>query len=121
MGVDTLAYVLAKLQDWEPLRDSIYEDLADALDVQAPPRDAIDGLVERIQGSLTQLVTIALAGHAGRTDREAALLIERANDLHSETVPGSYWKAVGHLRQLGWVTNELLERLSRTGYIDVAS
>ncbi|MGW7600508.1 DUF6415 family natural product biosynthesis protein [Streptomyces antimycoticus] len=119
--MDTLAQVLAKLEEWEPLQDTIYEDLADALGDQAPSPGEIDGLVQRIQSSLTRLVTIALAGHAGRSDREAALLIQRAYDLHSVTVPGGYWKAVGHLRQLGWVTNELMECLSRTGHIDVAS
>ncbi|MDN3061309.1 DUF6415 family natural product biosynthesis protein [Streptomyces sp. SRF1] len=91
--------------------------MADALDERAPSSDEIDGLVERIQGSLGRLVTIAIAGNAG-TDREAALLIERACDLHSVTVPGGYWKAVGHLRRLGWVTNDLMEHLSETRLID---
>jgi len=26
-------------------------------------------------------------------------------------MPGDHWKAVGHLRRMGWTVNELLERL----------
>lgn len=119
LGADAMAHVLTKLRDWEPLDwDAIFEDLASVLGERAPDCDEVDELAERLRGSLKRLVCIALAGHADEKDQETAVLIKHARILRSHELPGGYWKALGHLRRLGWVTNELLERLSQTGHLE---
>jgi hypothetical protein len=122
LETDTLARVVAKFRDWEPLdRDTIFDDLASVLGDQAPQDDEVDELAERLRGSLMQIVNIALAGLADEKDQEAAVLIERARTLRSAELPDGYWKALGHLRRLGWVTHELLECLSQTGHLKDAA
>ncbi|MDQ0601984.1 hypothetical protein QF037_006329 [Streptomyces canus] len=113
---DTMVRVVAKLRDWEPLDwDVTFDALASVLDCQAPLDDELEELAQRLRGALMQVVTIAVAGFADE-DEEAAVLIARARTLRSEELPGDYWKALGHLRRLGWVTSELVELLSKTGH-----
>ncbi|MFF0066912.1 DUF6415 family natural product biosynthesis protein [Streptomyces sp. NPDC005279] len=62
-------------------------------------------------------MSIAVAAGAEEWDAAAARLIERARVLRSEELPGGHWKAVGHLRRMGWTVNELLERMVATGCV----
>jgi hypothetical protein len=112
----------ARFQDWELLDwDAVFEDLDLALGAQAPGEHEIEELAEHLRGTLMQLVSIALGGNADGKDPQAAQLIERARGLRSEELPGDRWKAVGHVRRLGWATAELLERLSTTGHVKDAA
>lgn len=122
LNAEALAHLLTRVRDWEPLDwDAVFEDLAAILGDQAPEASEVEELAERLRGSLMRLVTIAVAGHADEKDRNVHVLIERAHTLRSEVLPGDYWQAVGHLRRLAWVTNELLERLSAIKHIKAAT
>ncbi|MFE2179067.1 DUF6415 family natural product biosynthesis protein [Streptomyces sp. NPDC059455] len=121
LDIDTLARILAAFRDWDPLDwDTIFEDLAAVLGQEAPEHYELVGLADRLHNALFRLVSIASAGHAYEKDQEAVVLIKRARTLDSGELPDDRWKALGHVRRLGWATNELMERLSRTGYIDAA-
>ncbi|MEV0035516.1 DUF6415 family natural product biosynthesis protein [Streptomyces sp. NPDC050804] len=117
LNAEALRQFLTRVRNWEPLDwDAVFEDLAAVLDNHAPKASEVEELAERLRGSLMRFVTIALAGHADEKDENVQVLIERAHSL-PEALPCDYWQAVGHLRQLGWVTNELLERLSAIKHI----
>ncbi len=121
VDVETLARILAAFRDWDPLDwDTIFEDLAAVLGQETPEHYELVGLADRLHSTLFRLVSIASAGHAYEEDQEAVVLIKRARTLDSEELPDDRWKALGHVRRLGWATNELMERLSQTGYIDAA-
>ncbi len=120
LDAETLEHILVKMRGWDPLDcDAIFEDLADALDHQAPEDSEADQLACRLSDSLGKLVNIALAGCADQRDHETTVLVERAHSVRSKEKPVGSWTAIGYLRRLAWVTNELLERLSQTGRIDV--
>ncbi|MBA6440659.1 DUF6415 family natural product biosynthesis protein [Streptomyces sp. GMR22] len=120
LNAETLEHILIKMRGWEPLDcDAIFEDLANALDDQAPEDSEADQLACRLSDNLGQLVTIALAGLADQRDHETTVLVERAHTVRSKGKPIASWTAIGRLRRLAWVTNELLERLAQTGRIDV--
>lgn len=93
--------------------EALLDDVAAALDEAIPAEERIDELAQRLRGHLMQLVNIAVA--AGAEDDEAtAQLIAQARTIRSVRAPGDHWKAVGHLRRMGWTVNELLERLVST-------
>ncbi|SEB61358.1 hypothetical protein SAMN04490356_0935 [Streptomyces melanosporofaciens] len=119
LDAETLEHILVKMRDWDPLDcDAIFEDLAHAFDGQPPEDSEADQLAHRLSDSLGQLVNIALAGRADQRDYETTVLVERAHTVRSKEKPIGSWTAIGYLRRLAWVTNELLERLCRTGHID---
>ncbi|MER6789861.1 DUF6415 family natural product biosynthesis protein [Streptomyces sp. NPDC000658] len=108
---ETLTTLLAAVRQWRPFDgDALLDDVGAALDDVMPGEDDVEDIAERLRGHLMQLVDIALAGEAN-DDEEAALLIERARQVRVEDVPGEHWRAVGHLRRMAWIVNELLERL----------
>jgi hypothetical protein len=105
-----LETVLAKARRWQPFDGgALLDDIASALD-DVIPEEAVEKIAQRIRGRLMQLVTIAVAGEAEQ-DTAAVQLIEQARTLRAEDVPSDHRKAVGHLRRMGWITNELFERL----------
>ncbi|MDN3061235.1 DUF6415 family natural product biosynthesis protein [Streptomyces sp. SRF1] len=108
----TLLRVLHGLRDWDPLDGhQVLEDLANVLDNQAPAEHEFDELDRRLRVTVRQLANIALA--TDQRHQQVAELIEQANLLCSEARPRGYWKAVGQLRRLGWVTSGLLEHLPK--------
>lgn len=109
---DELTTVLDKLRAWRPFDgDALLDDVAAALDDVVPAEEDIAEIAERLRGHLMQLVDIALAAEEDQRDTTSAQLIEQARTLRAEEVPGGHWKAVGHLRRMGWTVNELLDRL----------
>ncbi|MGV9251449.1 DUF6415 family natural product biosynthesis protein [Streptomyces sp. NPDC003697] len=115
MSQEDLGRVLARVREWEPFDGgALLDDVAAALDEVMPAESYVDELAERLHGHLDQLVTIAVAAEAEHRDPEAARLIDYARVLRSQDVPGCHRRAVGHLRRIGWIANELLERLVAT-------
>ncbi|MEU2264899.1 DUF6415 family natural product biosynthesis protein [Streptomyces olindensis] len=111
VGEETLTTLLAALRAWTPLDGgALLDDVGKVLDDVVPGEEQVEELAERLRGHLMRLVDVALANEAGEDD-QAAELIARARDVRSEEVPGDHWRAVGHLRRMAWVVNELLERL----------
>ncbi|MEU2901103.1 DUF6415 family natural product biosynthesis protein [Streptomyces sp. NPDC007056] len=106
-----LATVLDGLRRWSPCDGgALLDDVAAVLDDVAPAEEVTEEIAERLRGHLLRLVNIAVAAGAER-DPAAAQLTEQARTLRGEDLPGDHWKAIGHLRRLGWTAGELLERL----------
>lgn len=106
-----LAAVLNRLRDWHPFDGgALLDDVAAVLDDVPPTEEATEEIAERLCGHLLRLVNIAVAAGAER-DPVAAQLVEKARRLRREDLPDDHWKAIGHLRRLGWTAGELLERL----------
>ncbi|MER6113206.1 DUF6415 family natural product biosynthesis protein [Streptomyces hirsutus] len=109
---DELETLRNKIRAWRPFDgEALLDDVAVALDDVLPAEEDIEEIAQRLRGHLTQLVTIALAAEEDQRDATSAQLIEQARTLRAEDVPGDHWKAIGHLRRMGWTVNELLERL----------
>ncbi|MFZ4184564.1 DUF6415 family natural product biosynthesis protein [Streptomyces sp. R02] len=106
-----LGAVLAAVRRWRPFDGgALLDGVATALD-DVIPEEHVQEIAERLRGHLMQLVTIAIAAEAEQ-DAQVARLIEQARALRVEELPGSHWKAVAHLRRLGWTVNELHDRLA---------
>lgn len=113
--------VLSKLRAWEPFDGgALLDDMAVVLDDFLPAEECVDEIAQRLRGHLMRLVDIAIAAEAVK-DAYAAWLIEQARTVRSEDVPGDYWRAVRHLRRMGWTVNELLERLVATRCLKAAA
>lgn len=107
-----LAAVLEKVRQWQPFDgDAVLDDAAAALGGVSPAAGAAEDIVERLRGHLARLVTIAVAVEEDRRDAAMAQLIEQARTLSTEDAPGDRWQAIGHLRRMGWIASELLDRL----------
>lgn len=107
-----LTTVLDRLRGWTPFDGgALLDDVAAALDDVPPAEEDTEELAERLRGHLMRLVTIGVATEA-EEDTAAAQLIEQARTLRVEELPGGHWKAVAHLRRLGWTANELHDRLA---------
>ncbi|WP_086681114.1 DUF6415 family natural product biosynthesis protein [Streptomyces pseudogriseolus] len=107
-----LTTVLDRLRGWTAFDGgALLDDVATALDDVPPAEEHTEELAERLRGHLMQLVTIAVAAEAEQ-DTAARQLIERARTLRAEDLPGGHWKAVAHLRRMGWTTNELYDWLA---------
>lgn len=112
LDLETLETVLTKVRGWQPFDgESLLDDVGAVLDVVVPAEEALDDHELRLRGHLMQLVAIAVAAEAGQRDPEAEQLIERARRLRAEAMPGDHLQAVGYLRRMAWVVNELHERL----------
>ncbi|MFJ2566566.1 DUF6415 family natural product biosynthesis protein [Streptomyces sp. NPDC087568] len=115
MDPEALRDVLAKVHQWQPFDGgALLDDVGAVLDECIPAEEHVDELAERLRGHLMRLVTIAVAAEAEQRDETAAELIKRARTIRAEDAPGDHWRAVGHLRRMGWIVNELLERLVAT-------
>ncbi|MFF1276996.1 DUF6415 family natural product biosynthesis protein [Streptomyces marokkonensis] len=103
--------MLDRLRGWTAFDGgALLDDVAAALDDVPPPEEDTEEIAGRLRGHLGRLVTIAVATEAEQ-DAAAARLIEHARTLRADDLPGDYRKAVGHLRRMGWIVNELLDRL----------
>jgi len=112
LAAGELETVLTALRRWQPLDgDALLDDVGTVLDDVLPPEDEIEELAQRLRGHLRHLVGIAIAGDAGRTDEDANRLIQQAQDVRAQEMPGSYVQAVGHLRRMAWAVNELMDFL----------
>jgi hypothetical protein len=110
-----LENLVERFRAWRPYDGGVLlDDVAEALDDLMPDEEGTQELGQRLCGHLTKLVTIAVAAKADQADERAALLIERARAVRSQDVPGDHRRVVGHLRRMGWIVNELLERLVET-------
>lgn len=108
---EALASVLDRLHGWQAYDGgALLDDVAAALDEVVPAEEHMDELAQRLRGHLMQLVNIAVAAE-GEDDAATAYLIARARTVRVEELPGGHWPAVGHLRRMAWVVNELMERM----------
>lgn len=106
-----LIQVMKKIQTWEPLNgDALLDDVATALDDLPPREDEALELAQRLDGHLTRLTDIAVASRADQ-DAYAAVLIRRGHALRSQPAPDRHRVSTAHLRRVGWLVAELLDRL----------
>ncbi|MFD4769145.1 DUF6415 family natural product biosynthesis protein [Streptomyces niveus] len=95
--------------------DAIVDDIGDVLAEQDPRESEFGEIAERLRGDLLRLVVIANA--AGDGDAEVCRLLQRAHTLRSEALPDGSRQALGHLRRMAGVVNDLLERLAETNIV----
>ncbi|MGW3316103.1 DUF6415 family natural product biosynthesis protein [Streptomyces fungicidicus] len=116
-----LTTVLDRLRVWTAFDGgALLDDVAAALDDVPPAEELAEELAERLRGHLMRLVTLAVAAE-GEQDATATRLIERARTLRVEDLPGDRWKAVAHLRRMGWTTNEFHDWLVAVRYLKDAA
>lgn len=112
MSGGELTTVLERLRGWTAFDGgALLDDVATALDNIPPAQEHTEELAERLHGHLVRLVTIAVAAEAEQ-DPAAVQLIEGAHAVRAEDLPGGHGKAVAQLRRLGWIANELHDRLA---------
>ena len=109
---DRLRWVLGKVQQWAPYVDGLLlDDLALVLDDYTPAEEEVEDIAMQPRGHLMRLVNLALTSQVYRQDPEVADLIGSGRAIRDEELPGDHRQAVGHIRRMAWIVNELLERL----------
>jgi hypothetical protein len=109
---DFVANLLARIRTWKPLDGAaLLDDVAAVLDDVPLSEEDVEDAAERLRGHLMQLVNIAISSEADQKSGYADTLIHRARALRAEEMSGDHRRAVQHLRQMGWVTSELLDQL----------
>ncbi|WP_405821897.1 DUF6415 family natural product biosynthesis protein [Streptomyces sp. NBC_00838] len=111
-----LARIASLLRQVKPL-EAIVDDVGDVLGDQDPCENEFGEIAERLRGDLLRLVAIANAAGVGDGDAEVCRLLQRAHTLRSEALPAVSRKALGHLRRMAGVVNDLLERLVETNIV----
>ncbi|MGA5146949.1 DUF6415 family natural product biosynthesis protein [Streptomyces griseoincarnatus] len=107
-----LRKILEKVQRWTPYVDGLLlDDVAAVLDDYTPTEHEIEEHTQRLRGHLLRLVHLAVVSRVAETDQQTAVLVERARTIRSEEVPTDHRRAVGHIRRMAWMLDELLERL----------
>ncbi|MGW3149776.1 DUF6415 family natural product biosynthesis protein [Streptomyces sp. NPDC001177] len=102
---------LAKIRAWNPYDgDAMLDDVADALDTVPTPEDNVEELGQRLRGHLMQLMGIT-NNYGAEEQNQPEPRIKQARHMCEEEMPGDYRQALGHLRQMGWAVNELLDLL----------
>lgn len=114
-GLARIASLLRQVKSLE----AIVDDVGDVLGDQDPCENEFVGIAERLRGDLLRLVAIAnAAGVAdGDGDAEVCRLLQRAHSLRSEGLPDDSRQALGQLRRMAGVVNDLLERLAETNIV----
>lgn len=111
-----LARIAGLLRQVKPL-DAIVDDVGDVLGEQDPREGEFGEIAERLCGDLLRLVAIANAAGAGDGDSQVCRLLQRAHTLRSEALPDDSHQALGHLRRMAGLVNDLLERLAETNHV----
>lgn len=109
-----LARIASLLRQVKPL-EAIVDDVGDVLAEQDPRESEFGEIAERLRGDLLRLVAIAKS--AGDGDAEVCPLLRRAHTLRSEALPDDSRQALGQLRRMAGVVNDLLERLVETNIV----
>lgn len=109
-----LVRIAGLLRQVKPL-EAIGDDIGDVLGEQDPRESEFGEIAERLRGDLLRLVAIANA--AGVGDAEVCRLLQRAHTLRSEALPDGSRQALGHLRRMAGLVNDLLERLAETNIV----
>ncbi|MEU0942296.1 DUF6415 family natural product biosynthesis protein [Streptomyces canus] len=104
--------VLEKVQRCGPYVDGfLLNDVAAVLDDYTPAGDGGEEHAQRLRGHLMRLVNLAVTTEMDQKDQQIADLVERGRHMRAEELPSDHRRAVGHVRQMAWTLNELLERL----------
>ncbi|MFC8078138.1 DUF6415 family natural product biosynthesis protein [Streptomyces sp. NPDC057307] len=97
--------------------EAIADDIGDVLGEQDPRESEFGEIAERLRGHLLRLVAIANAAGDGGGDAEVCRLLQRARTLRSEALPDDSRQALGQLRRMAALVNDLLERLVETNIV----
>lgn len=113
-----LARIASLLRQVKPL-EAIVDDIGDVLGEQDPRESEFGEIAERLRGDLLRLVAIANAAGVGGGDGdvEVCRLLQRAHTLRSESLPDDSRQALGQLRRMAGLVNDLLERLAETNIV----
>lgn len=116
LNSEGLARIASLLRQVKPV-EAIVDDIGDVLGEQDPRDSEFGEIAERLRGDLLRLVTIANAAGDGDGDAQVCRLLQRAHALRCEAVPDDSRQALGHVRRMAWVVNDLLERLAETNIV----
>lgn len=108
---EQLTQIAAALRKLRTLPE-ILDDIGDALDPQPPEEGKVEEIHGHLRDDLERLAAIAIAAES--TDVEVLRLAERAACLQAVDLPEHFRDRVLHLRLVGAVANDLLERLTAT-------
>ncbi|MFF8809835.1 DUF6415 family natural product biosynthesis protein [Streptomyces omiyaensis] len=111
VSAEKLARLAAALRRMRTLPE-ILDDIGDALDPQPPEEDEVEEIHGHLRDDLERLAAIAVAAES--KDAEVLRLAERAAGLQAVELPEHFRDRVLHLRLVGAVANDLLERLTAT-------
>ncbi|WP_030794201.1 DUF6415 family natural product biosynthesis protein [Streptomyces sp. NRRL S-920] len=111
VSAEKLARMAAALRRMRTLPE-ILDDIGDALDPQPPEEDEVEEIHGHLRDDLERLAAIAIAAES--RDAEVLRLAERAASLQAVDLPDHFRDRVLHLRLVGTVANDLLERLTAT-------
>lgn len=107
-----LRQILEKVQRWTPYVDGLLlDDVAVVLDDYTPTEHEVAEHAQRLRGHLMRLVQLAVVSKVAEQDEQVADFIERGRTIRTEEVPRDHRRAVGHIRRMAWMLDELLERL----------
>ncbi|WP_240045110.1 DUF6415 family natural product biosynthesis protein [Streptomyces alboflavus] len=109
-----LKEVLEALKD-DHAFDVVYDDLDVALGPVPPIPSEVVEFTSRLRRVLPQLVTIVRKRAGGQPTAAAGAVVERAEHVMHESVPGDPASARGHLRHLGLAVQDLLELVDPDG------
>ncbi|MFC5802164.1 DUF6415 family natural product biosynthesis protein [Streptomyces formicae] len=113
-----IADILSRLKRWKPLDvDALLDDVAGALDDIPPAALEMPGLIHRLHRHLDQLADISIANAASERDGGVARLLAQGANLQTTSLPSELAEAQRHLRRVGWVVNELVDRLVAAKYM----
>jgi hypothetical protein len=109
---ERLRWALSKVQKWQPYVDGLLlDDLAHVIDDYTPTEDEVDESALRLRGHLMRLVNLAVTAKVTDQDERVNELVDQARAIRAEELPADHRRAVGHVRQMAWTLDELLERL----------
>ncbi len=107
-----LRKVLEKVQRWAPYVDGLLlDDVAAVLDDYTSTEPEVDEHAQRLRGDVMRLVHLAVGSKVSEQDEQVSDLIARGLTIRTEEVPTDHRRAVGRIRRMAWMLDELLERL----------
>lgn len=113
-----LARIASLLRQVKPL-EAIVDDVGDVLSDQDPCENEFGEIAERLRGGLLRLVAIAKANANANANGDAQVcrLLQRAHMMRSAALPDGSRQALGYLRRMAGLVNDLLERLAETNHV----
>jgi Family of unknown function (DUF6415) len=111
MDAEALTHLIDKMRIWTPLDGpALLDDVASVLDI-LPLGANVEAIAQRLRGHLAQLLNITGSARSAQDSEYVESLVRRSQTLWARELPRRRTCALCHLRQMAWVTGELLDQL----------